>query len=168
MRSLVLLFAQPCSVVGIHIVIVIRSNLHEIERYLTQTKLAAPLVHKNLHALRILVAGVAHVRAALVVDDSPDGVVQYGVERAVAPEHGAVVVPFGLEGHDAGRVGGFLGVFLQVLLGQPALHTGSALVGHDESDGNVERLVEHLCEEIACGRGLANGLRRPLFPFCRL
>ena len=97
-----MLFAQACSVVGIHIVIVIGSNLHEIERNLTQTELAAPLFHENFHALGILVAGVTDIRTALIIEDALHGIVQDGIESAVAPKHGAVVVPFLLEGHDTG------------------------------------------------------------------
>ena len=163
-RRLVLLFAQPCSPVAVHVVIVVGSNLNEIERNLAQAELLAPLLHEQRHSLGILVAGIAHVRAALIVENAFHRVLQDGVERAVAPQHGAVVVPFGLEGNDAGRVCRLLRVFLQVLLGQPALHARPAFVCHDESHRHVQRLVHHLCEEIARRRGLAHRLRAHFLP----
>ena len=86
--SLVLLFTQEGSADGVDITVIIRprSYLHKVERYLTEFELTAPLVHQYLHTLGVLVARVAYIRTALIVDDAFDGAVQDRIEGTVAPE----------------------------------------------------------------------------------
>ena len=89
-----LLFAQQGATDAVRIVfVIIRGYLYEVERYLAQSELVAPLTHEQCQAVGILVAGVAHVGAALVEQDALDGVVEDGVEGTVAPEQRTVVVP---------------------------------------------------------------------------
>ena len=75
-----------------------------------------------------------------------------------------MVVPIFLEINDTHRVGGLLGVFLQVLLRQPALYARTTLVGFYQSDGNVQRLIHHFGEEITRCREFTDRLWRALTP----
>ena len=160
----ILLFTQAGSIVSVHVVVVERRNLHEVEGNLAQAELTAPLLHQQLQALGILVAGVAHVGTALIEEDALHRVVQNRVERTVAPQQRPLVVILRLEVHDAHRVRRLLGMFLQVLLRQPALHARAALVGLDDAHGHVERLAQQTGEEIARSRKLAHRQRRAHLP----
>ena len=111
-----------------------------------------------------MVAWIAHIRTALIEQNALDGIVQNGVERAVTPYQCTMVVPLLLEVDDTHRVRRLLGVFLQILLGQPTFHATTAFVGLDESDGNIEGLIHHLGKEIARSREFANSLGRTLAP----
>ena len=119
---------------------------------------------EQLQTLRILIAWIAHVRTTLIVDNTLDRIVQNGVKRTIAPHQPTKVVILLLEVDDTRRVRRFLGVFLQVLLRQPAFYSRAALVGLDESNGDVECLVHHLRKEIARCRELADRLWRTLAP----
>ena len=79
-----------------------------------------------------------------------------------------MIVPLWFKFHDSIGVCRFLGVFFQVLFRQPAFHTASSFIGHDETYGNIECLIDNLCEEIACSRSFTHGLWRNFLPFCRL
>ena len=57
-----------------------------IEGNLAQTELRTPLLHEQLHALRVLIARITHIRTALIKEDTLYGIVQDGVERAVTPK----------------------------------------------------------------------------------
>ena len=104
---------------------------------------------EQFQTLRILIAWIAHVRTTLIVDNTLDRIVQNGVKRAVAPHQPTKVVILLLEVDDTRRIRWFLGVFLQILLRQPAFYSRATLVGLNESNGDVECLVHHLCKEIA-------------------
>ena len=71
------------------------------------------------------------------------------------------LVPFLADLH---RISGIAGVFLKILLRQPALYARTSFISFYESDGNVERLMHGAGEEIASGRKLTNGLGRALPP----
>ena len=149
LRGTELLFLQQGIPRALLVAAVKGGYLHEVEGDVTQLELLAPLFYQQLQALRILIAWVADVRAALIEQDALDGIVQDGVEGTVAPYQRTMVVPLLFEVDNAHRVRRLLSVLLQVLLGQPALYARTALVGFDESDGNVQGLVHHLGKEVA-------------------
>ena len=163
--SLPLLFTQQGSADGIVVVVIpVRCYLNEIEGDLTQAELRAPLVNQQLHPLRVLIAGITHVRTALIVEDALHRKVQDGVERAVAPKQRTVIVPLCPLLADLHRVGGITGIFLQILLRQPALYARTSFISFDNTNWDVERTTQQPGEEIACGRELTDSLRRTLAP----
>ena len=74
LTGLELLFTQLGTTDAVDAVAIdIRRNLNEIERNLAQSELRAPLFYEQLHALRVLVARIAHIRTTLIVDsNNPD------------------------------------------------------------------------------------------------
>ena len=161
LRSLPLLFTQQGSADGIVVVVIpVRCYLNEVEGDLTQGELRAPLVNQQLHPLRVLVAGITHVRTALIVEDALHREVQDGVERAIAPEQRTVIVPLCPLLADLHRVGGITGIFLQILLRQPALYARASFISFDNTNRDVERTTQQPGEEIARSRELTDGLRR--------
>ena len=75
-----------------------------------------------------------------------------------------MVVPVLLEVDDTHRVGWLLGIFLQILLRQPALYARTTFVGLYQPDGDIQRLIHHFGEEITRSREFTDRLWRALTP----
>ena len=85
--GLELLLAQQSTAEGIVVIVIAEGRyLNEVEGNLTQAELFSPLVHQQFQTLGLLVARIAYIRTALIEEDTFHGVVQDGVEGAIAPE----------------------------------------------------------------------------------
>ena len=65
---------------------------------------------------------------------------------------------------DGNRVGGVVGIFLQILFGQPTLYARAAFVGFYNANRHVEGTAQQTCKEITRSRELAYCLRRTNAP----
>ena len=166
LSGLQLLLAQSRALVAVDIVVIIGSYLDEIERNLTQLEVAPPLLDKDFQPLGILAGRVSHVGTSLIEEDSLNGIVEDGRESAIAPDERTQIV-VGKLFHAGHGVEALLGVFFQVVGIEPALHTCPALIGEDESNGNVESLVDGFGEKPACSRAVADGRGRYSIPVAR-
>ena len=166
LRGTELLFTQEGTTQTVQVVAIIGigGNLHEVEGNLAKLELLAPLFYQQLQTFRVLVARIADVRAALIEQNALHGIVKDGIERAVTPYQGAVVVPLFLEIDNTHSVCRFIGVLLQILLRQPTFHTTATLIGFDESDGNIQCLMHHTGKEVTRCRKLVNSLWRTVAP----
>ena len=111
--SVKLLLAESWTCIAIHITIMIRCNLHEIEWQLALLEVSAPLGYEVGKALGVLTSRVAHVGTALVEEDSLHAIVEDRMEGSVAPEKRIEEVP--LELRILRHLDG-VEVFLRVLL----------------------------------------------------
>ena len=71
-----------------------RGNFHKVERQFagSAAKLRSPEVDHRLQSLRVGVV-LAHIRLALIPEETANGVVAQGVEHAVIHDAGRVVLP---------------------------------------------------------------------------
>ena len=147
-RTLLLFTQQSTGNAVGSVTIYIRSNLHEVEWDLALTEIAAPLFHEELQPIGIFIARRTDIGASLIVEDALNGVVEDGVESAVAPQQRAQIVIGELLHHLAG-VEFFLSIFLQIVGIKPALHTRSAFVGKYQAHRHIGHAVDLAREEIA-------------------
>ena len=94
--SVKLLLAESWTCIAIHITIMIRCNLHEIEWQFALLEVSAPLGYEVGKALGVLTCRVAHIGAALVEENTLYAVVEDRMEGSVAPEKRVKEVPLEL------------------------------------------------------------------------
>ena len=144
-------------------------NLHFEERHLLggAAKLRAPEVDHRLEALRIGVV-LAHVRLALIPQESSHRVVAQGMQHAVVHDTGRVVVP-------PLPVPALLLLLLHVdvavlrddALGQPALHARTTPGTGDDAHGHLQRALQHRGKEPTRGAEPRSSLGRSHLPLAR-
>ena len=67
-----MLFTEKGTGSAVDITLIVRCDLYDLEWYLTELEVASPLLYKELESLGVLVAGCAHVGAALIEKDAFD------------------------------------------------------------------------------------------------
>ena len=130
-------------------------DLHEIEGQFTQSPQLAPMFHHGGLITRIILI-TGDVGAALIPQESADGVVAQGVEHAVVHHRRTAVAAL--------LIGGFCSdIFVseraEQFPGHPARYVRAAPATGDHPDGNAEYLVHRNGEAVGRGRE-ARGIGR--------
>ena len=110
------MLAELRTPVAINITIMIRSNLYEVERYVSLLEISSPLSYQVGETLGVLTIWVAYVGTALVEQNAFYGIVKNRVEGAITPKKRVVKVPLEFLALDyLGRVCLFFCVLLQIV-----------------------------------------------------
>ena len=149
---------QACPVGLVAASVVVGRYLHEVKRNVAQRKFPAPVLHHRRQAVGV--GGIAaHVGAALVPDDSLHGAAAHGTEHAVVGQHRAFIV--GLYAADGGTVRGYVGIALQDVARQPALHPCASVGAVHNAHGNLQGVAQEGSEVEGSGAELHHVRKRP-------